>query len=151
MIIHCEPSQRCKTCPCPRELLYDPPNLPARRGRDVQKAVMTHECCFQEYSAWVSCTTFPSFQEGNWSPLWKGEMVSHGRLHKSQVWRSAEGFGRHPHGGEWSLGHSAAEFRHYDFLVQAMKDSMHGKEHGTCDKMLRAQWLCSLNCSALWT
>ena len=39
-LLCCEPSQRCKTCPCPRELLHDPPpNLPPRRGRDVQKAV----------------------------------------------------------------------------------------------------------------
>jgi hypothetical protein len=40
-LLCCEPSQRCMTCPCPRELLHEPPsNAPARRGRDVQKAVL---------------------------------------------------------------------------------------------------------------
>jgi hypothetical protein len=33
------------------------------------------------------------------------------------------------HNSQWDL-------LHYDYLVQAMKDSMHGQEHGTCMKML---------------
>jgi hypothetical protein len=28
------------------------------------------------------------------------------------------------------------EVQHYDYLAQAMKDSMHCQKHGTCDKML---------------
>ena len=39
-------------------------------------------------------------------------------------------------GGTHLVENGLWEVRHYDYLVQAMKDSMHGQEHGTCDKML---------------
>jgi hypothetical protein len=55
-------------------------------------------------------------------------MVPHCRARYDEV-RKALGGIHMVEIGLWNL-------RHYDYLVQAKKDSMHGQEHGTCDKML---------------
>ncbi len=42
-------------------------------------------------------------------------------------------------GGTHMVENGLRDVEHYDYLVQAMKDSMHGQEHGTCDRMIEGQ------------
>ena len=129
-LLCCEPSQRCKTCPCPRELLHDPPpNLPPRRGRDVQKAVTN--AAFKGILPGSAVRHHPLFKKGidpfcgkeRWFPTVYCTRARYEEARKAL-------------GGTHLVENGLWEVRHYDYLVQAMKDSMHGQEHGTCDKML---------------
>jgi hypothetical protein len=129
-LLCCEPSQRCKTCPCPRHLLHTPsPNLPPRRGRDVMKAVMN--AAFKGILPGSLVRHRPLFRKGidpscgreRWFPTAECTTAKYEKVRKEL-------------GGVHMVENGLWEVRHYDYLVQAMKDSMHGQEHGTCDKIL---------------
>jgi hypothetical protein len=129
-LVCCETSQKCKNCACPRNLLHDPPpNLPPRRGRDVQIAVLN--AAFKGIVPGSSVRHRPLFRK-DMDPLCGRERwfpTSYCTIARYEETRAALG-------GVHLVENALWKVRHYDYLVQAMKDSMHAHEHGTCDKMM---------------
>ena len=125
-----ETSQSCKQCQCPKDLLHDPPpNLPPRRGHEVKAMVCNAALKGILPNTAVRCPILfteqvdPQVGCVRWIPTKACTPALYERVRKAL-------------GGIHLIHNSQWDLLYYDYLVQAMKDSMHGQEHGTCMKML---------------
>jgi hypothetical protein len=124
-----ETSQSCKQCSCPKNLLHDPPpDLPPRRGSEVRNMVRNAALKGILPNTAVRCPVLFTEQVDKvgcvrWVPTKACSPALYEKV-RSQL------------GGIHLVNNSQWELLHYDYLVQSMKDSMHGQEHGTCMKML---------------
>ena len=125
-----ETSQSCKQCSCPKDQLHSPPpNVPARRGKDVEamvrnaalKGIVPNSA--MKYPILFTEQIDPASGVVRWIPTNRCTVTMYENVRKLV-------------GGIHLVPNAQWNIPYFDYLVQAMKDSMHGQEHGNCMKML---------------
>ena len=132
----CETSQRCKQCAAPKDRLHEAFTVwPRRKGKDVEKAVR------DAFAGKVPCGLGPRGRRGQQllvnathRPLFTlGTDANSKRprwLPTAACTNAAYERTRTALGGVHLVENALWRNRHYDHLMQALKDPMHGNEHG---------------------
>jgi len=130
----CESSQKCKQCVAPKNRLHEAFTVwPRRKGRDVEKAVR------DAFAGKVPGGLGPRGQRGQVLAATHRPLFTLGTDARSKRPRwlptaacttAAYERTRTALGGIHLVENALWRNRHYDHLMQALKDVMHGNEHG---------------------